>query len=720
MTRKRIHTTSGPSRTNPWQTMRQRAEDAALNKPTPQEGPLSLQETQQMLHELLVRQVELELQNEELQRAQEELADSRTRYFDLYDLAPVGYLTVTEMGMILESNLTAAMLLGAAREALKKTFISHYIHREDQDIYYLNRRKLAESGMPRSFELRLMKEDGTVFWASVEAVAAKDLDGASICRMVISDISERKRSQEALRESEERYKLLFEYSGIAIVYYSIEGIVISCNQKAAESMGGNPEEFEGKSLYAILPSDIADLYMERITQAVIGEELQEHEDFLPLPSGNRWFFNTVRRIRSIQGNTAGVQIISQDITGRKEMELELVQAKEAAEKATLAKSSFLASMSHEIRTPLNGIMGTLQVLQMTTLTEEQRKFLTVSKSASEMLLAVLNNILDYTKIEAGRMELEEIPFSLRKLIEDAGGLFQLTAMEKGLVTGAVIADSVPGIVVGDAFRLRQVLSNLIGNAVKYTEEGRIDVSVEKLAELDDDQVLLRFVVKDTGIGIRESHTHKLFESFTQVDVSDSREYGGSGLGLAISKNLVEMMGGEIWVESQLGAGSSFCFTCVLKKPEAGYLGVMPELEKTFHQKRGKKLRLLLAENDMISRMVVEKFAEEKDWQVTMAVNGQEAMDLLEHMRFDVILMDVQMPVMDGYTAAAAIRQMPHSKDTPIIAMTAHALKGDRGRCLEAGMDDYLAKPLDAEEFYAVVQKWGNKKLELQYGRQHDI
>lgn len=568
------------------QGLRQRAEEIAREKAAISAEDFETmppKDMQQVLHELTVHQIELEMQNEELHSAQMELDAARARYFNLYDLAPVGYLTLSEKGLIIESNLTAAKLLGVARGALVMKPISGFILKEDQDIYYLHRRQLMETGVPQSGELRMLKNDGTVFWAHLQATGARAVDGSRVCRVVVSDI-----------------------------------------------------------------------------------------------------------------------------TYLKQREEELSAAKETAERANFAKSQFLANMSHEIRTPLNGIMGTLQVLQMTALTEAQKEYIEVTRASSEALLTVLNDILDYSKIEAGRMELENTVFNLKTVLEDSVRLFSLSAAEKGLKMATDIGGDVPKILIGDPFRLRQVLSNLIGNAVKYTHEGRIDVSVLVIGDLGGNRAQLKFVVKDTGIGLPDDQDDTIFNSFTQADNSNTRQYGGTGLGLAISKDLVELMGGEIWLNSKAGEGSSFCFTCVFERTELEEEGAESSDEKYDADGMNHGLRILLAEDDAISRMVVQKFAESEGWQVALAVNGKEAVDILKQMRFDVILMDVQMPVMDGFAAARIIRQMDTSKDTPIIAVTAYALKGDRKKCIEAGMDDYLAKPIDASEFYKIVNKWARK------------
>ena len=398
---------------------------------------------------------------------------------------------------------------------------------------------------------------------------------------------------------------------------------------------------------------------------------------------------------------------------RKKAEAEIIKAKEEAEAANAAQSQFLANMSHEIRTPMNGVMGMLQLMQMTELTEEQKEYIRVSQTSSDALLVVINDILDYSKIGAGKMELEKTAFNLGTVINDAVSLFKLSAQKKGLIIEVSIERDVPDNLIGDPFRLRQILSNLMGNAVKFTNEGQIDISIRKIEERSNRKIKLEFVVKDTGIGIPPDKTDVLFKSFSQVDNSNTRKYGGTGLGLTISKSLVELMAGEIWVESREGEGSSFYFTCILEMAGVEKGPTEPSEEKQVEYQKENELRLLLTEDDAVSRMVVEQFARRKGWKVTLAENGKEAVDMFQRMSFDAILMDVQMPVIDGYSATGIIRQKETliNRRTPIIGMTAYALKGDKGKCLEAGMDDYISKPVNIDEFYATVELWtrNNKK-----------
>jgi PAS domain S-box-containing protein len=535
------------------------------------------------------------------------------------------------------------------------------------------------------------------------------------------DITERKQAEDALKSSEEKYRFITEFASDVISIYNLtKNKTTYISPSVLHLKGFTAEEETNKSLENMLTPESSVAARDSIARTINAfiknpnnpnsytTELQQ-----PCKNGDIIWTETTTKYRyNSDGDIESVSV-TRNIDERKKAEKELLAAKEVAEAANAAKSQFFSNMSHEIRTPMNGFIGMLQLLQMTQLTEEQKEYIRLSQTSSETLLVIINDILDYSKIEAGKIELEKTAFNLGKMINDVVSLFKLSAVEKGLLMEVSIEKDVPNNFMGDPFRLRQIISNLMGNAVKFTNEGRIDVAVKKIEGFNNTKIKLEFAVKDTGIGISPDRMDVLFKSFSQVDNSDARKYGGSGLGLAISKSLVELMAGEIWVESLEGQGSSFCFTCVLEMVGMKKESTEALAEKQAENQKGNQLRLLLAEDDTISRIVVEKLAGGKGWKVTNAENGQEAVDAFQQMSFDVILMDVRMPNMDGYTATGIIRQLETltNRHTPIIAITAYALKGDREKCIEAGMDDYISKPISADEFYAVVEKWtGDKHL----------
>ncbi len=365
--------------------------------------------------------------------------------------------------------------------------------------------------------------------------------------------------------------------------------------------------------------------------------------------------------------------------------------KARAEESSQLKSEFLAILSHELRTPMNGILGMTDLALATRLTTEQREYLLAVRMSGESLLALLNNLLDLSKIEAGALSLHLAEFDFRECLVDAQRPALVTVRSKGLDLYCRVSDGIPDVLVGDSMRLKQVLMNLLGNAAKFTETGSIDIEVDRLDSREHAMTLV-FRVRDTGIGIPADKREQIFEAFRQADSSTTRRYGGTGLGLSIAKRLVDMMGGRLWVESEEGEGSTFSFTA--------RFGIPPPMPASDHG----ALDILLVDDNLINQRLAMALLAKQHHRITTAQNGREAVQLVSERRFDAILMDVQMPEMDGLEAARAIRkwEAERGRRTPIIAMTAYDQNDDRTRCLEAGMDGFLGKPINVHQLRAAL------------------
>jgi PAS domain S-box-containing protein len=576
--------------------LRQEAEQRlGCGNASPSDG-MDLVDARALVHELQVHQVELEMQNEELQRVQAELREASDKYHDLFDFAPVGYFLWDNGGRNLEVNLAGAALLGLDRNAACRMRFGQFVAPEDRTVFADFLKRVLLTDAKQTCEVRLARSSAWIF-ILIEGIATQVRAGAlRLCRATVIDLTPQKRADE-----------------------------LAATNRAMEA----------------------------------------------------------------------------EITARKQAEEALQHAKIAAEAANEAKGWFLANISHELRTPMNAILGMVDLAIPRQVDPAAKDLLETARESADLLLALLSDLLDSAKIESRRLELELAPFSLHHVLRQVAQVLTVRASEKGIIFSCPIPPDLPDYLLGDPMRLRQVLLNLAGNAVKFSDRGQVTVRIA-VESRSADAVSLNFAVQDTGIGIPRSQWQRIFDPFAQADASTTRRFGGTGLGLSISSSLVRLMGGHIAIESEPGRGTTFSFT--IRLPLASEVLPVPESAHSIATVAASSLRVLLVEDNPANQKLATYILQQRGHTVAVAADGQQGFQMSRETPYDVILMDVQMPGMDGLEATKAIRAWENGqKHVPIIAMTAHAMKSDRQRCLAAGMDAYLSKPVNAQKLIVLVE-----------------
>jgi PAS domain S-box-containing protein len=667
----------------------------------------------------------------------EKLRQSEARSRAVLETALDAVVTIDHRGRVVEFNRAAEDMFGRKREAVLGCELAELIIPTDQR--ELHRRGLAryqatgESKLiGRRVEVTALHVSGRPF--PIDLALTVIADKPPLFTAIVRDITERKESAQKLARANDRLRSILDAAThVSIISTGPDGLITDFNPGAERMLGYRAEELIGKQTPEILhdPAEIADnaravsaefgvsdLGFGAIVERVCRAGHDEREWTYVRKDGTRLRVHlSVTGKYDPDGRHIGHVGIAVDVTERTRAEEMLRRAKEEAEAANRAKSEFLANMSHEIRTPMNGILGMTELALDTELTTEQRDYLEMVRSSADALLGVINDTLDFSKIEAGRLDLEAVEFRLRDTLTEVLKPLKVRAGRKGLRLELHVAEGVPDALVGDPVRLRQVLLNLCGNAIKFTAHGEVLVEVKKWANTAETHregatpsgsssptCLLHFTVRDTGIGISPDKLPVIFEPFVQADTSMTRKYGGTGLGLTIASRLVDLMAGRLWAESEAGKGSTFHFTVRLGVGTALAASIPEPSSPVSATTPTRALHVLVAEDNPVNQRLVTGLLAKQGHRVVVVDNGAAAVQAVRGQPFDLVIMDVQMPEMSGLAATAAIRELERGtgRHVPIVAMTARAMKGDREECLRAGMDAYLAKPVESQQLYETV------------------
>lgn len=639
-----------------------------------------------------------------------QLRESKELFQTVFSNSAVAITVTDDKERIVAWNPFAEKLLGMTKEDM--------FNKPVQDLYaekewrHLRSLRIRQKGMLSDIETKIIRKDGSPLDVIISISIIRDAQGQIAGSIgIMHDITRQKEAERQIKESENKIRVILDNSAAAIILTDEQERIVSWNSYTEQLLGMGKDKLYLKPLGELYPAE----EWINIQAADIRKAGSKHhmETKIVCQDGRQVEVDlSVNVLKDANNQIVGSVGIMQDITKQKRVERMLLQAKMAAEEASSAKSLFLANMSHEVRTPMNTVMGMIDLTLDTELNQEQRDNLVTAKNAADILLSLLNDILDLSRVEAGKIQLENIELNIANILQSVCKGLSVLARNKNLELIWETDPAIPPTLIGDPVRIRQILVNLINNAIKFTFKGKV-TSTAKLLSLKDGSCELQFSVTDEGVGIPEEKVNTIFEAFTQADASTTRRFGGTGLGLSISKRLVDMMNGRIWVESQEFKGSTFNFTAQLKAPAQAAATVPAATQGPSAAATGTKeirsLRILLAEDNIVNQKMTVRMLEKRGWTVKSADNGQQVLNYLDKESFDLVLMDAQMPVLDGFETTKLIRdnEKKTGRHIPIVALTARAMTIDQQKCQESGMDGYVAKPIDRQKLYEAIESFFN-------------